>query len=111
PALGGEKLYLVVGQRLRSRLHRPEVHQELDDLRHRDAQCLGEVAQRDAGLDGRRTSRSDDLARRPRGALRVPVAGALALPLAGTPAALIDHDAAPALGPAAARPDRYLRLA
>ena len=39
------------------------------------------------------------------------IAGALALALAGTAAALVDDDAAPALGAAAARSDRSIRLA
>ena len=85
--LGGDQHHLVVGERLRGRLHLAEVHQELDDLRHRDPERLREVAQRDAGLDGRR-GRS---ARRPRaaggGRGRGPVARALALARAGASAA------------------------
>ena len=109
--LGRDQLHLVVGERLRRRLHRAEVHQQLDDLRHRDAERLREVAQRDAGLDGR-PARSG---RRPRAAASAAVgravAGALALALTGPAAALVDDDAAPALGAAAARSDRSVRFA
>ena len=109
--LGGDQHHLVVGERLGRGLHRPEAHQQLDDLRHRNAERLREVAERDAGLDGRGTGRRNDLARLPRPAVGRAVAGALALPLAGTAAALVDDDAAPALGAASARPDRSIRLA
>ena len=111
PELGCDQLHLVVGQRLGGGLHRAEVHQQLDDLRHRDPERLREVAQRDAGFDGRRAGRRDDLARLARAAVGVAIAGALALALSGAAAALVDDDAAPALGPAAARPDRSIRLA
>ena len=77
--LGGDQQHLVVGERLRRRLHRPEVHQELDDLRHRDAERLREVAQRDAGLDGRGPGRGDDLARLARATVGRTVARPLAL--------------------------------
>ncbi len=51
--LGGDQLHLVVGQRLRRRLHRAEVHQDLDDLGRLHAERLREL------LDGRRpTARS-----------------------------------------------------
>ena len=109
--LGGDQLDLVVRQRLRRGLHRAEVHQELDDLRHRDAERLREVAQRDARLDGRRAGRLDDLARLPRPAVGRAVAGTLALALPGAVAALVDDDAAPPPRASAARSDRSIRLA
>ena len=111
PELGRDHLHLVVGQRLGRGLHRAEVHEQLDDLRHRDTECLREVAKRDAGFDGRGTGRRDDLAGLARAAVGRAIAGPLALALAGAAAALVDDDAAPALGPAAARPDRSIRLA
>ena len=86
--LGRDQLHLVVGERLRRGLHRVEVHQQLDDLRHRDAERLREVAQRDARLDGDRPGRRDDLARLPGPAVGRAVARALALALPGPAAAL-----------------------
>jgi len=62
-------------------------------------------------VDGGRAGRSDDLARLARAAVGGAIAGPLALALARASAALVDDDAAPALGPAAARPDRSIRLA
>ena len=108
--LGCNQLDLVVGERLGRGLHRPHVHQHLDDLRHPDAERLGEVAHRDAGLDGDGTGRLDGLALLARLPLRGTVAGALALPRAGTAAAAFDDDAAPALRAAPAGPDRSVRL-
>ena len=106
--LGRDQLDLVVGERLRGRLHLPEVHQELDDLRHRDAERLREVAQRDAGLDRRR----DRSGRRPRaaGAARGRRDGRrdAAAGLARTAAALLDDDAA--LGPWAPPPRGLIGL-
>src|SRR5262249_27464135 len=69
-----------------------------------------EVAERDPRFDRHGPGRGDNLARLARAALCRPVTGALPLPLAGPAAALVDDDAAPALGPAAARPDRSVRL-
>ena len=105
--LGGDQLDLFVGQRLGRGLHLAEPHQHLDDLRHRDAERLREVAQRDAGLDGDRPGRRNDLARLLRPAVDRTIAGTLALASAGPAAAAFDHDAAlPVARPAAAsRPD------
>ena len=61
--LGGDQLDFLVGERLRRRPHLAEVHQDLDQLRHRDAERLREVADGDAGLNGHRPGRGDDLAR------------------------------------------------
>ena len=106
-----DQLDLVVGERLGGRLHLPEVHEQLDDLRHRDADGLREVAQGDAGLDRDGAGRLNDLAGLLRAALRGAVTGTLALPLAGAPAALVDDDPALAIArpAAAARPDRSVR--
>ena len=109
--LGGDHHHLVIGERLRRRLHRPEVHQELDDLRHRHAESLREVAQRDAGLDSRGPRRCDDLARLARAAVGRTVARPLALAGSGAPTAAVDDDATPPLGAAAARSDRSVGLA
>jgi hypothetical protein len=109
--LGGDQLDLVVGQRLRGRLHRVQVHEQLDDLRHRDAECLREVAQRHAGLDGHGPRRRDDLARCARAAVGWTVARPLALALAGAVPALVDHDPPAPLRASSARSDRSIRLA
>ena len=58
--LGGDQLHLLVGERLRDRPHLAEVHEDLDDLRHRNAERLREVADRDAGLNSHRPGRGDD---------------------------------------------------
>ena len=55
--LGGEKLDLVVGQRLRRGLQRAEGHEDLDDVLHPDAERLREVADGDAGRDRDRAGR------------------------------------------------------
>ena len=52
PSSVGDQLDLLVGERLRRRPHLAEAHQDLDDLRHRHAERLREVADGDAGLDG-----------------------------------------------------------
>ena len=67
--------------------------------RHRRAERLREVLDRDPRLDGDGTGRRDDLARRLRLARRV--AAALARVLARAAGAGVDHDAAlaPAGGP------------
>ena len=109
--LGGDHHDLIVGERLRRRLHRAEVHQQLDDLRHRDAERLREVAQRDAGLDGRGTGRCRDLARLARPAIGRTVARPLALAGAGTSAAAVDDDATAPFRAASAGSDRSVRLA
>ena len=49
--LVGEDLDRVVGQRLGERGHLPQLHQLLDDLGDRDAQVLGDVLDRRAGVD------------------------------------------------------------
>src|SRR5712691_8589391 len=46
--LGTDQLDLLVGERLRRGPHLAEVHQDLDQLRHRYAERLREVADRDA---------------------------------------------------------------
>jgi hypothetical protein len=103
--LGGEQLHLVVGQRLRRRLHLPEVHQDLDQVAHRHAERLREVADGDARLDGDGTGRRRDrlLGRARLGALaRLTRVGALR-----APGAAVDDDAPLAAGAAgAARPNR-----
>ena len=55
--LGGDHLDLLVGERLGRGPHLAEVHQDLDELGHRDAERLREVLDRDAGLDGDGTGR------------------------------------------------------
>ena len=59
--LGADDLDLLVGERLRRRPHLAEAHEDLDQLGHRDAERLGEVLDRYAGLDrgrpGRRAGR------------------------------------------------------
>ena len=47
-----DQLDLLVAQRLRRRAHLAEAHEDLDDLRHRHAERLREVADADARLDG-----------------------------------------------------------
>ena len=91
--LEGDHLHLFVGERLGRGLHRPQVHQHLDDLRHRDPEGLREVAQRDAGLDGYRPCRRRYVARGLRDAIALAVARTLALARAGTPGAAVDDDA------------------
>ena len=89
----GDRGDLVVGEGLRRGLHRAEIHQHLDDLAHRDAERLREVAQRDAGLDGHGPARCDDLAWLLGAAVDRPVAGALALAGPRPSAAAFDDDA------------------
>ncbi len=50
--LGADQLHFLVGERLRRRAHLAEGHENLDQLRHWDAERLREVADGDAGLDG-----------------------------------------------------------
>src|SRR5262249_22230067 len=83
-------------------LHRPELHQHLDQLAHRDAERLREVADGRAGLDRDRPGGRRDLARLPGRPGLGPVAGPLALSGAGTAAAALDHDAALPVARAAA---------
>ena len=89
--LGRDELDFLVRQRLRRRPHLAEVHQDLDDLPHLHAERLGEVADSDARLDGRRPGGRDDLARLSRpGRLRaVALLASVARPRSG----LIDDDA------------------
>jgi len=96
--LGSDQLDLVVGERLRGRLHRAEVHQQLDDLTHRDPDRLREVAQGDTGFDGHGAGRRNGFARRPGNPL-LAVARALALTGSRATGAALDDDTAPALGP------------
>ena len=100
--LGGDQLDLGVGQRLGRRLHRVHVHQHLDQLSHRDAERLREVAHRDAGLDGHGPGGRRDLALLLRAAVDRTVARTLALAGAGTAAAALDDDAALPVSGAAA---------
>src|SRR3954469_3209908 len=93
PDLGADQLQLLVRERLRGRLRRPEDHQELDDLGHRLAEGLREVLDGDAGLDRDRTGRLDDLARLLGPLLGSALAG-LAAVLAGTRGTGVDDDAA-----------------
>ena len=46
-----DHLHGVVGQRLGERGHLAQLHQLLDDLRHRDAEVLGDVLDGRAGVD------------------------------------------------------------
>src|SRR5206468_8079681 len=106
--LGRDQLDLFVAQRLGRRPHLAETHQERDDVRHRDAERLREVADADAGLDG------DGTGLRRRGRARLaPLAVLARLPLlARRPgASLVDDDAtAPATGTTpAARAERAVR--
>ena len=91
--LGADQVDLLVRQRLRRRLHLPHAHQDLDDLRQRDAERLREVADADAGLDADRAGR-----RRPGRALDAalgPVGRLAAIPgTAARSAAALDDDAA-----------------
>ena len=101
--LGRDQLDLVVGERLGRGLHRPHVHQHLDDLRHPDPERLREVAHRDARLDGDGAGRRRDLARRLRLAVAaLAVAGPLPLARAGTAGAAVDDDAPPPVAGASA---------
>ena len=63
--LGGDELDLFVAQRLGRRAHLAETHEELDELRHRDAERLREVLDADAGLDGDGAGRRRDRRLRP----------------------------------------------
>ena len=76
--LVGEDLDRVVGQRLRERRHLAEAHELLDDLRDRDAEVLGDVLDRRAGVD------PDEVGALLRGPCRSP--GRLGLEVAPAPA-------------------------
>src|SRR5437016_10902010 len=52
-----DQLDLLVGEGLRRGLHHAEAHQALDDVLHRNAERLREVADTDARLDRNRSSR------------------------------------------------------
>jgi hypothetical protein len=109
--LGSDHPDLLVGQRLRRRPHLAEPHQDLDQVRHRDAERLREVADADTRLDGNRTGRR-------RGGL-LPALAALAVLLVarlalvarvGARRLVVDHDAAAAAaGASAARAERTIR--
>ena len=106
--LRGDQLDLVVGQRLRRRSHLAEAHEDLDDLLHRDAERLREVADGDARLDeggpGRRRGRLVAL-RLARDAVARPAR--VGTRAAGTG---VDHDAALAApGTVAAGANRSVR--
>ena len=104
--LGGDQLDLLVGERLRGSPHLAEVHEDLDQLRHRDAQRLREVADRDAGLNGHRPGRGDDLAGLLRRADFLATAALAPGWAAAALAALVDDDPAlAARARAAAGPD------
>jgi hypothetical protein len=105
--LGRDQLDLVVRQRLRRRPHLAEVHQDLDQLGHLDAERLGEVADGDARLDRHRPGGRRDLARLLR-ALSVGALALLARVARWARGRLVDHDTAlPALaGSALTRPHR-----
>src|SRR5207253_4598128 len=80
-------------ERLGRGLHLAEVHQHLDQLPHRDAERLREVADGDARLDGDRPGRGDDLTRLLRTGVARAIAGPLALAGTRPAAAALDHDA------------------
>ena len=104
--LRADDLDLLVGERLRRRPHLPEVHQDLDELGHRDAERLREVLDGDAGLDCHRPRRG----RRRRLTRRRRCVRAVArLAARAAPSAALDDDAplAPARSPA--RTDRSVR--
>ena len=89
--LGCDQLDLVVGERLGRGTHLAEAHQDLDDLRHRHAECGRQVLDGDAGLDGDRAGRLDR-GLRARGRLgRAVSRGARVAPAC---CATLDHDAA-----------------
>jgi hypothetical protein len=106
--LVGDQLHLVVGERLRRRPELAEVHQDLDQLLHGDAERLREVLDGDAGGDGDRAGRRDDLA--PLLRARILAGAPLAVALARTLAALVDdHAALAAAGHGPARAKRPVR--
>ena len=111
--LGRDQLDLLVGQRLRRRPHLAEAHQDLDQVGHRHAQRLREVADGDAGLDGDRTGglRSGRRARFAPSAVLL-AAARLARVLPRTRRLVVDHDATPAVARAcaAARAERPVRF-
>ena len=87
-----------------------EAHQDLDDLRHRDAERLREVLDGDAGRDGDRPGRRDDSAAAPSAAASCR-SRRLARVLARARGAGVDDDAALAAArrSALAGPDRAVR--
>ena len=108
--LGRDQLDLLVGERLRRSPHLAEVHQDLDQVGHRDPERLGVVANGHARLDGDRARRRDDLARLLRRADFLAAAALAPLRAARAVAALVDDDAAlAARSRAAAGPDRPVR--
>ncbi len=109
--LGCDELDLLVTQRLGRRAHLAEAHQDLDELRHRDAERLGEVADTDARLDGDGTGRRRR--RRTRLATHAVLARQALLARGRTLRALVDDDApAPSCSAAAAtRAERTIRFA
>ncbi len=111
--LGRDQLDLFVGQRLRRRPHLAEVHENLDDVRHRDAERLRVVAHADARLDGDGTGRRR---RRLAGAVaarRVVAAAASLARVARARSLVVDDDPAPAITrtTTAARAERTIRFA
>ncbi len=107
-----DELDFFVAQRLGRGAHLAEPHEDLDELRHRDAERLREVLDADSGLDGDGTGRRRGRRLRParlRGILTRLALLARVRPLR----ALIDDDApAPPRGAAAAtRAERTIRFA
>ena len=105
--LGSDQLDLLVGERLRDLNQLAPVHHDLDDLGGRDAERLREVADGDAGRNGRGPGRRRDLLLL---ALRRRVGAAARLARVGAVVPALDHDAALAARGALARPDRAVRL-
>ena len=104
--LRADDLDLLVGERLRRRPHLPEVHEDLDQLGHRDAERLREVLDGDAGLDadrpgGGRGGRLPGLRRRVTAVARLAARAAAS--------ATLDDDTPLASAGASARADRSIR--
>src|SRR5215217_2094528 len=95
--LVGDHLHGVVGQRLRERRHLAQLHQLLDDLRHGDAEVLGDV------LDGRAGVDLDDVGLQDRDVLRHGLlVGAAPAPAAAPRRAPLRSAAGTAAGPTGA---------
>jgi hypothetical protein len=110
PDLGRDQLDLLVGQRLRRRPHLAEAHEDLDDVRHRDAERLRQVADADAGLDRDGTRRLRGRLLPALAALPVLTPARLALLPRRAGSLVVDDDPAPAVsGAAAARAERPVR--
>ena len=105
--LSPDQLDLLVGERLRDLDHLAEAHHDLDDLRRRDAERLREVADGNAGRNGRGAGGRDDLARR---RLRAVAAAARLADVARTLSAALDDDPALTSRRSLAGPDRTIGL-